>query len=255
MPSDGYTTDMRNSSNSNRDLETAMAGGDHTDTDVVADLVHGLREEVNVMGLPPQADEHVLQAVAAVPSTAAATATGVVPVSPRRLRTRLAIVMASMMALLLATTGVGLAADGASPGDALYGLDIALERVGINNGRAHERLTEAVALAEAGEIARGLNHAATTVATLPEGAHGLAAAQALTDAAARLAEDGNAPTGVSDLLAYLATAVGMGDGQGVADVAHQIRDTVERGRPDVPAGPPTSTPGRPDGLPGRGPGG
>ena len=76
----------------------------------------------------------------------------------------------------------------------------------------------------------------------------------LADAAARLREDGNAPTGVSDLLSRLASVVGTGDGQSVAEIAHQIRDTVERGRPQVPGGPPTEPPGRPDGLPGRGPG-
>ena len=48
-PSDGYISDMRNSSNSNRDLETALAGSDLSDTDLVADLSdHVISEDVRL---------------------------------------------------------------------------------------------------------------------------------------------------------------------------------------------------------------
>lgn len=254
--SDGYYTDMGKSSISDRDLAAALAGVEPSDADseVIAELVSGLRAEVEMMGLPQDSEAQILAATAAVPAVVPQVVASLVPISPRRLRARFAVVMASMMALLLATAGVGLAADGAAPGDPLYGLDLAMERAGIGNGKAHERLAEAVALAEAGQLSRGLDHAAAAVATLPEQAQAAAAGEALADAAARLLEDGNAPTAVSDLLSRLASVVGTGDGQSVAEIAHQIRDTVERERPQVPGGPPTELPGRPDGLPGRGPG-
>lgn len=256
-PSDGYDTDMRKSSISDEALEVALAGGDSSgdDIDVVVDLVRGLRHEVDVMDLSPDSEAHILATAAAVPEAVPPMTPSAASVSPRRLRARLAVVMASMMALLLATAGVGLAADGAMPGDPLYGLDRAMERVGIGNGQAHERLAEAVALAEAGHVGRGLDHAAATLATLPEQAQAMNAEQALSDAAARILLDGTAPTGVTELLMHLASVVGTGDGQGIADIAQEIRDTVERGGPATPGGPPASTPGRPEGLPGRGPGG
>ena len=254
--SDGYYTDMGKSSISDRDLAAALAGVEPSDADseVIAEFVSGLRAEVEMMGFPQDSEAQILAATAAVPAVVPQVVASPVPISPRRLRARLAVVMASMMALLLATAGVGLAADGAAPGDPLYGLDLAMERVGIGNGKAPERLAEAVALAEAGHVGRGLDHAAATLATLPEQAQAMNAAQALSDAAARILLDGTAPTGVNELLLHLASVVSTGDGQSVAEIAHQIRDTVERGRPQVPGGPPTEPPGRPDGLPGRGPG-
>lgn len=246
---------MRKASIFDEVYEAALVGGDPSDAnaDVVVEFVQGIRNEVKVIGLPLGSEAHILAAAATppLPSLAAAFSASV---SPRRLRARLAVVVASMMALLLATAGVGLAANDAVPGDPLYGLDRAMERVGLGNGQAHERLAEAVALAEAGQLGRGLNHAAATVATLPDQAEAMLAEQALSDAAARILEDGKAPTGVSELLSHLASLVGTDDGQGIATIAQEIRDTVERGGSEAPAGPPTSTPGRPEGLPGRGPG-
>ena len=242
---------MSKSSVSDRQLAAALAGTESADTDVIDEFVRGLRAEVEVMGLPQDSESHILAATAAVPETVPQVVAPHIPVSPRRLRARLVLVMASIMALLLATAGVGLAADGAAPGDTLYGLDLAMERVGIGNGKASERLAEAVALAEVGQLSRGLDHAAATLATLPDQAHAAAASEALADAAARLLEDGDTPTGVNNLLSHLASVVGTGDGQSVAEIARQIRDTVERGRPEVPGGPPADR-GRPDGRPGRG---
>ena len=250
--SDGYYTDMSKSSVSDRQLAAALAGTESADTDVVDELVRGLRAEVEMIGLPQDSESHILAAMAAVTEPVPQVVAPHVPVSPRRLRARLASVMASIMALLLATAGVGLAADGAAPGDPLYGLDLAMERVGIGNGKANERLSEAIALAEAGQLIRGLDHAAATLATLPDQAQAAAASEALADAAARLLENGNTPTGVGDLLSDLASFLGTGDGQSVAETARKIRDTVERGRPEIPGGSATDRPGRPDGLPGRG---
>jgi hypothetical protein len=44
--------------------------------------------------------------------------------------------------MLIAFSGMALAADGSSPGDSLYGLDRALERIGIGSGGIDERIVE-----------------------------------------------------------------------------------------------------------------
>ena len=56
------------------------------------------------------------------------------------LGTKVAAVIASAVVAAGGLTGVGFAADNAAPGDALYGLDCALERVGLGDGGAQERV-------------------------------------------------------------------------------------------------------------------
>lgn len=78
------------------------------------------------------------------------------------LRRRLAGGMAAAV-LLSGMTGVAVAADSARPGDVLYGLDRALEAVGIGNGGAAERLAEARALIEEGEMSGAITQMADVV--------------------------------------------------------------------------------------------
>ncbi|HIE22204.1 MAG TPA: hypothetical protein EYP73_06355 [Acidimicrobiia bacterium] len=52
-----------------------------------------------------------------------------------------------------------LAADDAAPGDALYGIDTALESIGIGDGGTAERLAEASELAANGYVSEALDHA------------------------------------------------------------------------------------------------
>ncbi len=54
--------------------------------------------------------------------------------------------------MLVSLTGIGVAADRAVPGDLLYPLDRALERVGITSNLVEERLQEALILLERGEL-------------------------------------------------------------------------------------------------------
>jgi hypothetical protein len=61
--------------------------------------------------------------------------------------------------LFAGLTGVALAADDAAPGDALYGIDTALESIGIGDGGTAERLAEASELAANGHVAEALDHA------------------------------------------------------------------------------------------------
>ncbi len=252
--SSGYVTDMGSSSKSDQILEAALAGGkpSGSDTGVVADLVDCLRNEVAAMGPPPNSETHIMAASAAVRETgSSAAASSGFAMRPRRLRRRLAVIVASMMALLLATAGVGLAADDAMPGDPLYGLDRALENFGVGDGMAKERLTEAAGLFESGQVGLALGHAAVSVATLPEQAEGKTAQEALDDAAALLDDNERAPEEVGELLSDLADNYGTGDGEGVAAIAKQIRiEMVQGSAPDVPPGPPNPKPGPPTSTPG-----
>jgi hypothetical protein len=54
--------------------------------------------------------------------------------------------------MLVSLTGVGVAADRAVPGDFLYPLDRALERVGLTSNLVEERLHEALILLERGQL-------------------------------------------------------------------------------------------------------
>lgn len=65
--------------------------------------------------------------------------------------------------LLSGMTGVAVAADGAGPGDVLYGLDRALEAVGIGDGGAAERIEEARLLMEDGEFSTAIGQMADAV--------------------------------------------------------------------------------------------
>ncbi len=169
-----------------------------------------------------------------------------------RLRHRVATVAAAMTLVLGSGAGAAIAADGAAPGDALYGLDMALERVAIGNGGAAERLQEAADLVKAGQLVRGLEHAAEVVAATHDGESGgvsFAASEALRGAAERIgatvsANDGTGnqqvQTAAADVLTYLADNVGNIDGRKVAELSRLIgaaaRDEHEA---------PSRTPGKP----------
>lgn len=174
------------------------------------------------------------------------------------LRTRVAFAAALVVVALGSFGGVSYAANGAAPGDFLYGLDRALERVGIGNGGASERITEAFSLVSSGHPAHGLEHAATVV---PDEAGG----RALQEAAINVPASADFQVEVFEedvlaLLSYLKENVGHIDGATVAEYAREIgkpADTPGNGAPeDIPGnGPPEGTPGDgpPEDTPGNGP--
>jgi hypothetical protein len=167
---------------------------------------------------------------------------------------RLATGLASAVLVVGGMTGLAWAANGSAPGEALYGLDRALEHVGIGNGGAPERLAEIRALFEAGDIPGGLSHAGEVVGAQEESPadEGANAAEALQAAAARVVEVGSEASAevrqqVAALLTYLSENVGQVDGQQVAELARQIAGTGEGtgppdGVPPVEPGPPVSVP-------------
>jgi hypothetical protein len=69
--------------------------------------------------------------------------------------------VAAMMVVGFASVAV--AADGASPGDPLYGLDRALEQFGIGAGGLDERLTEVAHLVAKGHPEEALSHLARSI--------------------------------------------------------------------------------------------
>jgi hypothetical protein len=150
------------------------------------------------------------------------------PVTPirsprRRLVPRLATVGLSTALVMGLLTGVALAADGSRPGDALYGLDRALENIGINDGGIAERLDEAQALADDGQTAEALAHMADALGeTSPN------VANALENAAGRFEPHDNPSQsvreGVADMLEWMARteASGRDFGQGVAERARAL---------------------------------
>lgn len=95
----------------------------------------------------------------------------------RRLVPRLAVPLALVM-LVSGLTGAAIAADGAVPGDPLYGFNLMLEKVGIGKGGAAKRFTEAAELASRGDEAGALAHAAEAIAT--EDPDDVATAQAVS---------------------------------------------------------------------------
>jgi hypothetical protein len=64
-----------------------------------------------------------------------------------------AVAVSSGAFVLVSITGVGVAADRALPGEFLYPLDRTLETLGISSDLVEERLQEAIALLERGEMA------------------------------------------------------------------------------------------------------
>ncbi len=71
------------------------------------------------------------------------------------LRRRAATVAATVALLIGGGAGAAIAANSASPGDVLYGVDQALEAVGIRDGGAQERLEEVQQLVTRGDVALG----------------------------------------------------------------------------------------------------
>lgn len=59
-----------------------------------------------------------------------------------RLTRRVAMAAAALFVLVTMSSGLAYAANGAKPGDLLYGLDLALEAIGIGDGGVEERLAE-----------------------------------------------------------------------------------------------------------------
>jgi hypothetical protein len=164
---------------------------------------------------------------------------------------RVAIAGAALLVFVTMSGGLAYAADGAKPGDLMYGLDRALEAVAIGGGGATERLAEVEALIAAGAIADGLRHVSAVLDGHPDSDEARAA---LSAAAARFESAADGPGSqaaqVGALITYLHDALdssdGVVDGQMVAGMVRGLGRSqgdpagapVEPGSQGDPAGRP-----------------
>jgi hypothetical protein len=216
-----------------RDIDRLIAGRS-PDNDDLAPLV-GFVTAMKTMGEVSIADLVITDHASVAASMIAARSTSTTDGEryPGRLffglQRRLAAALTSLM-MLTGLTGVAWAANGAVPGDWNYGIDRALESMGIGAGGARERLEEAMALNETGhtvqalesaaevlsieqfkDVGVGLHHAAEAVAKLGRGSDNA------TQARSR----------VSQILDYLETHDEI-DGKVVSEMAREITDKADR---------------------------
>jgi hypothetical protein len=197
------------------------------------------------------AAEAATSVVAPVISTRPAPAASSLILIPMR---RIAATATSAMLIVASLAGVAIAADHAGPGDILYGLDRALEAVGIGSGGEAERLIEAIGLVDNDEYKDGLTVADEVLETTP--ANG-AARDAIDEAIARLEQAKGNPASetranVTSLLNYLASNPQNLDPALVASLARAIAPGVETPAPATPpAGPPSDLPGSENGAENR----
>lgn len=170
------------------------------------------------------------------------------------LRRKLATLAAAMFTFA-GMTGIAFAADGAAPGDTLYGVDRALEQIGVNDGATAERIDEAKALVERGQVPEAFQHLADSVESEEgDSVEIREAADALKAAAAnvRTKRDSSESQAVRDSVAEMLDEMtrtefdGATFGQRVAELARLFGS--ENGVGDGPpedAGPPED-PGPPE---------
>jgi hypothetical protein len=122
-------------------------------------------------------------------------------------------------------TGLTVAADASVPGEPLYGLDLALESIGIADGQDSERISEANVLAAEGDSAAALALLADTLSARSD------AADALLRASERLNGGQTGGVGARDVQKDLATMLkwmsstdptGSDFGQSVAERAREL---------------------------------
>jgi hypothetical protein len=128
--------------------------------------------------------------------------------------------------LVIAMTGLTVAADASVPGEPLYGLDLALESIGIADGQDSERISEANVLAAEGDSAAALALLADTLSARSD-----AAADALLRASERLNGGKAGGVGARDVQKDLAAMLkwmsstdptGSDFGQSVAERAREL---------------------------------
>lgn len=225
-----YADDMR-ASWSPEDSETVLRGHRPESTDAarlvpaIAALrsrAHGTADSSAVAAMASLLAEAALAPTAPARSRASRPVAAH-PVAPWRRRVSIAGVVAILASAGLA--GTAAAADGAAPGDALYGVDRALEAIGIDNGGSGERLHEAGKLAGNGDMQGALHHAAEAL----EGEGDASSSEALLAAADQVAANTSANSAevrarVAEMLEWMATTDVRGKdfGQAVSSYARGL---------------------------------
>jgi hypothetical protein len=240
---------------SDSDAEALMTGADGVRSDLgdLADVLGSIKtagqafEDVDISRM---AREAALEARAAPAARLDAAQAAARSEWMARMAPRVAVGALALIMLVVSSTGLAFAANGAKPGDMLYGLDRAAEVLGIGDGGANERIAEAQALVASGAVAGGLTHAATV---LPATADNETAKAAIQKAATRVQGEPQGPSSyvaeqVGTLLSYLrlATAAGTVNTSTLAGFAEAI------GEPPAEApGLAGTTPGQSETTPGQ----
>jgi hypothetical protein len=172
------------------DIDRLFAGATPEDGDLVSllPLVH-LLHGVGASMPPDSAAEEFSHRAAVLARSARQTQAvkhsyrTIISGAPRR-NYRLAGAFAALVLMLSASIGIAYAANGSAPGDSLYGLDLALENMGIGVGGLDERLAEANHLVQKGQLQQGLTQAGEAIASSrPDDSGAILASEALLEAA------------------------------------------------------------------------
>lgn len=170
-PSDDYRYDVSNTEFVDQDVERLISGESPRDPDLAEltsfmDALRSYRRVVPSIAAP----EHLVAKAAESVRSRQQTHLDLVPLRadsrpdrrPSWLATRAAAAVASFI-LLIGVSAVAFAAHVSIPGDALYGLDRALEAVGIGDGSVGERVVEADSLVADGDDVEAITLLGETV--------------------------------------------------------------------------------------------
>jgi hypothetical protein len=158
---------------------------------------------------------------------------------------RLAPAAVAAILLLTAMTGVAVASDSSVPGDALYGIDRALERIGVGDGGAAERIEEASILTDNGDNAEALELLAETFDL-----ESSEASDALLRASQRIRDNAAANAELADMLDWMSQADSR-DREFGQDVADQAQDLGNGGQGTEDRGQSGEVPGQNEETPGQ----
>ncbi|MEX2250806.1 MAG: hypothetical protein WD895_01905 [Acidimicrobiia bacterium] len=251
---DDYEDEMLTSTLSDQDIERLLSGA-RPESDEASRFVVFI-DLIRAEGAYAPSETVLARVATEAAKLARTTSSPSVVADPRpqgrwaglRFRPQLAVAAVAVL-LLCGATGVAVAANSAAPGDFLYGIDRALEKIGIGAGHGQERLDEAIVLLSEGKVRQALKQAAQALDEAAGAAGGFddleAARVALVEAAGRLPE--TSPGDVSELLVrdnvstlldYLRENLGKrvgadGNefGQGVADLARGITSEGDEADP------------------------
>jgi hypothetical protein len=244
---DDYPGDMLDSRFTDADIELLLSGAT-PDNPELADLAVYVESIRNAGRWTPAESQIALVSSQAAEIARSTTPPRAIPGRGRRswrFRPQVAVTSAVVL-LVFSFTGLAAASNDAAPGEPLYAIDIALERIGIGAGHVEERLEEADTLLSSGKTRLALAHAAEAIdlstADAWEAA-GLEEAKAAMIEAADLIDEGQGPDAlrarenVSAILILIkaehqATDAGRREfGQRVAALARQISIKHDAPRP------------------------
>lgn len=238
-----YRSEMPPTRLGDREVEQLLSSSTEIPEDL-ADLEQFLKVMSGVDKQPPGDVEFMATSLAAVARD---------PRRPRKIGFRRMAVLAASMAILFAFSGIAMAADGASPGDVLYGLDQVLEKIGIGAGGVDERIEEFDDLLDSGDEIEAYVFFAGYIGSTDD-TNAQVASEHLVSATDASSSAVEAREKVDAILAFI--EAGRGDGlegrdlgRGVANIARgDSNDTSGGTVPGFDGGPPTN-PGPPDGVP------